>query len=680
MTIASLLLLASNCSRNLKERVGGHILIPAVHQVSALSFTPAPKPSSFSNNNHSDNNNNGNQNINNTLKKSKIKPTPCTRICRYNANFYDGQVCIGCFRDTVEISTWSQMSHEEKGYTLLDAHDRCISQCIDSQGEEQHKLQFEASISKEELQEQAQAWFGLSKNGDGRIGSSVSMGITSIGGGGLIQSSTRTNDEKQYQKENYNNDNYKSDEAVTPFSPVNVISTTTISSTNNKESSLNQVEKVSSSSNKIQDTIDELKIPPSCSYDNKNYNNDNDRNSKVCQFDNNFCNGQVCKTCFRDEFEVQNWGSFDVNEKIIALHDVADRLRQYQKNGDNHDDYDNQNNHNNHDKEKKIDTDKINIVKGGHTKPDHDNDIRINNDGKDKKDKGDSDDQTINCNQWEEIDIETKQRRKINSNNSNNRINISNMKNMDNSNDNKNSLRFDKFLEGDSVILLPSLIDENICNDIIKSVSKAAKDYHADRRRSDLPDEGIARLPTIDAAKRAKKNNTPCAQPIDSMSDAMLQNVLRKVFNTLDSSLELSHLVSELFDNMGDNDGHDNKHDGHNGIAVSISQLYELDQLVYSSREPAINVYTKGGKFLAHEDDQRLTILIPISSPDDFCGGGTAFWCQESRGHRVDPPSLILKPERGTVILFGGHVTHAGLPVESGERIVFVASFSRRRN
>ena len=39
-----------------------------------------------------------------------------------------------------------------------------------------------------------------------------------------------------------------------------------------------------------------------------------------------------------------------------------------------------------------------------------------------------------------------------------------------------------------------------------------------------------------------------------------------------------------------------------------------------------------------------------------------------------------LKPERGTAILFSGHATHAALPVEWGERIVFVASFSRRRN
>ena len=36
----------------------------------------------------------------------------------------------------------------------------------------------------------------------------------------------------------------------------------------------------------------------------------------------------------------------------------------------------------------------------------------------------------------------------------------------------------------------------------------------------------------------------------------------------------------------------------------------------------------------------------------------------------------ILKPDRGTAMLFGGCVTHAGVPVETGCRVVFVASFN----
>ena len=39
----------------------------------------------------------------------------------------------------------------------------------------------------------------------------------------------------------------------------------------------------------------------------------------------------------------------------------------------------------------------------------------------------------------------------------------------------------------------------------------------------------------------------------------------------------------------------------------------------------------------------------------------------------------MLRPPAGTALLFGGDVTHAGLPVTAGERAVFVASFSSVR-
>jgi len=108
--------------------------------------------------------------------------------------------------------------------------------------------------------------------------------------------------------------------------------------------------------------------------------------------------------------------------------------------------------------------------------------------------------------------------------------------------------------------------------------------------------------------------------------------------------------------------------------------------LKFSSREPAVNVYTPGGECLAHNYAQALTLLVFLSSSssDDkdagnyvSQGGGTAFWSQEARGHRVEAPSLIVTPkEAGTALLFGGCVTHADLPVTEGSRVVFVASFS----
>ncbi|CAJ1967410.1 unnamed protein product [Cylindrotheca closterium] len=97
-------------------------------------------------------------------------------------------------------------------------------------------------------------------------------------------------------------------------------------------------------------------------------------------------------------------------------------------------------------------------------------------------------------------------------------------------------------------------------------------------------------------------------------------------------------------------------------------------QYQWSSREPAVNVYTPGGEFLAHTDSQSLTILVALTSPLE--DGGTAFWSQDSRGHRVEGPSLVLRPPVGTALLFGGCVTHAGMPTSAGIRSVLVASFS----
>lgn len=93
------------------------------------------------------------------------------------------------------------------------------------------------------------------------------------------------------------------------------------------------------------------------------------------------------------------------------------------------------------------------------------------------------------------------------------------------------------------------------------------------------------------------------------------------------------------------------------------------------------SVYENGGYFGAHKDHLALTVLIPLTSPeDDFVGGGTGFW----KGNRdvdenpANEPDLILKPAAGSALIFGGDVTHAGMPVDSGYRSVFVCSFSTR--
>ena len=128
------------------------------------------------------------------------------------------------------------------------------------------------------------------------------------------------------------------------------------------------------------------------------------------------------------------------------------------------------------------------------------------------------------------------------------------------------------------------------------------------------------------------------------------------------------------------------------GQCVSAPSCLFNPLLHWSPGEPAINVYATGGEFKPHEDEQLLTILIPLTNgvttaPDgsaDFTGGGTAFWPQGARGSEDDdgqravlgPPSFVLTPPAGSALVFGGQLTHAAQPVTAGERTVFVGSFT----
>mmetsp|Transcript_7810 Transcript_7810/g.11942 ORF Transcript_7810/g.11942 Transcript_7810/m.11942 type:complete len:333 (+) Transcript_7810:38-1036(+) len=113
----------------------------------------------------------------------------------------------------------------------------------------------------------------------------------------------------------------------------------------------------------------------------------------------------------------------------------------------------------------------------------------------------------------------------------------------------------------------------------------------------------------------------------------------------------------------------------------SLRELYMMGELEWSEGEPAINIYETEGYFGAHKDHLALTVLIPLTAPDDdFSGGGTAFWKgnREVDENPQEPPTTVLKPPPGSALIFGGDVTHAGMPVESGYRSVFVCSFSTR--
>lgn len=112
----------------------------------------------------------------------------------------------------------------------------------------------------------------------------------------------------------------------------------------------------------------------------------------------------------------------------------------------------------------------------------------------------------------------------------------------------------------------------------------------------------------------------------------------------------------------------------------------------FSSDEPAVNIYNWGGYFQPHTDNEAISFLVPLSPEGAFEGGGTAFWADThidrsgsgengSKGKgkaRELPHSHVVNPPAGTAIIFGGKVTHAGLPVVSGTRHLFVMSFTLR--
>lgn len=215
----------------------------------------------------------------------------------------------------------------------------------------------------------------------------------------------------------------------------------------------------------------------------------------------------------------------------------------------------------------------------------------------------------------------------------------------------------DLFQTGESVLLISDVASDTECEAIVCAARKLAEKYHEKRQMANHSVQAMCRLPTLGAAERAASTKTPCADSLDAETDQLCQCLLRRAVQMTDK--EFPSLVHDLF-------------------GGPIAPLFEADNLTFSSREPAVNLYTKGGQFLAHEDGQKLTVLIPLSSSERFTGGGTAFWAPDSRGHRVEPPSTVLRPPAGTMVLFAGHVPHAGLPLDDGERVVFVASFSRK--
>lgn len=112
-----------------------------------------------------------------------------------------------------------------------------------------------------------------------------------------------------------------------------------------------------------------------------------------------------------------------------------------------------------------------------------------------------------------------------------------------------------------------------------------------------------------------------------------------------------------------------------------LRELYVTSKLEWSEGEPAINIYEEQGYFGCHKDHLALTVLVPLLNPgESFSGGGSGFWAgnRETNENPGTPPTMVLKPPAGTALIFGGDVTHSGMPVEQGLRSVLVCSFSTK--
>lgn len=107
------------------------------------------------------------------------------------------------------------------------------------------------------------------------------------------------------------------------------------------------------------------------------------------------------------------------------------------------------------------------------------------------------------------------------------------------------------------------------------------------------------------------------------------------------------------------------------GQSADLKQM----SLSFSSGEPAINRYTQGGEFKRHRDHFSMTVYVTLSAEDAYLGGGTGFWPQDDESEEKSEPVAVVRARQGTAVLFNGDVEHAGMPVESGVRHLFVASF-----
>jgi hypothetical protein len=201
---------------------------------------------------------------------------------------------------------------------------------------------------------------------------------------------------------------------------------------------------------------------------------------------------------------------------------------------------------------------------------------------------------------------------------------------------------------GHAVYTLPAFASQKECDALIAEAAKLKESYTWSDERH--PQPGRTRLPLA------------C-----EMKDTLLRRLLALV------EAQMPSLAAAAF-----------------GREKGLAEM----PVYFATGEPAVNIYTAGGQFKPHTDKMGLTIVIPLSPPGAFEGGGTAFWAEghlapskpgcELEDSNVNdernwrPHAHAVSAPAGTAVLFGGDVTHAGLPVTSGTRHLFVMSFALR--
>ena len=208
---------------------------------------------------------------------------------------------------------------------------------------------------------------------------------------------------------------------------------------------------------------------------------------------------------------------------------------------------------------------------------------------------------------------------------------------------------------GHSLLVIDAVATASECAAIASEACQAAACERATRCHS------VVRRPFCFLAGLVRK---PVATLVSAECTTLCDNLLLRQLGLLDVSAP--SLTRDLFGEV---------------LTSAQTTCFHNPGLTWTDGEPAINVYTEGGSFTAHEDEQSLTCLLNLSEQGAYTGGGTAFWSRDDAGKDrslcdINPPTHLIAPPAGTAIIFGGSVTHAARPVVSGERIVLVASLS----